>query len=248
MKIIKEYKTPAAQDLNADMAEMLTKDNILVAGCAGSGKSVFLNTLIYNALATFTPAEIEYIFIDPKKVELGIYKELPNTITRVTTHAAAVEIIKKLYDVAEKRFSEMEKTGAKMWTGKHIIVFIDEIADLMAGAHGKQFAPALTSLLQICRAAGIRVVACTQSPNRKTIPAEIVCNFQSRIALRCVSAIESRQVINAAGAEKINMHGVAILLSGAGYSELKFDMTPEKDIKNRVEYWKRYKPEIYIKL
>lgn len=248
MKIIKEYKTPAGMT-NADMAAILENGNALIAGTAGAGKSVLLHNVIYTALGTYTPADAQYIFIDPKLVELGIYKNLPNTITRITDHAAAAAIIGKLLDIALERYADMEKRGSLVnWDGKRIFVFIDELADLMTGPHGKQFAANLTRLLQISRAAGISCICCTQCPNRRIIPAEITCNLQTRVALRCISAIESRQVINARGAEELTGYGRGIKLDKNGYSEITFEMVPRDIIQARVNYWMHYKPEIYIKL
>jgi S-DNA-T family DNA segregation ATPase FtsK/SpoIIIE len=248
MKVIKEYKTPKANDVNAELVDMLQRGHVLIAGTSGAGKSVLLNNLIYNAIAVHTPADAEYIFIDPKRVELSIYAALPHTIARVTSHQAAAATVSKLLDVVRERFDDMEKRGLKKYDGKTIYVFIDEIADLLTGDAGKEFSAALRNLLQIARAAGVFVVACTQCPNRKIIPAEIVCNFQTRVALRCLSAIESRQIINARGAEDIREYGKAIMLNNRGYGELTFSEISDQDIKARVNYWKTAKPEIYIKL
>lgn len=247
MKIIKEYARPAGM-VPADIAAILENGNALIAGTAGAGKSVLLHNVIYSAMTLYTPADAQFIFIDPKIVELNIYKNLPHTITRTTDHNAAAALIGKLLDIALERYSEMDRRGLVNWDGKKIFVFIDELADLMTGPHGKQFAANLTRLLQISRAAGISCICCTQCPNRKIIPAQITCNLQTRIALRCISAIESRQVINARGAENITGYGRGIKLDKNGYTEFNFDMIPRETIQTRVNYWTRYKPEIYIKL
>lgn len=211
--------------------------HMLIAGTTGSGKSVFINGFIYSLLAFTSPASARFVLIDPKRVELSKYKNLPQTIAYGCDNENIIQILEWVSDLMEKRYTRMQAEGTTRSTEAPIYVIIDELADLMTTCK-RQIMPLLQHLLQLGRAANIRIVAATQAPNRKVIPAELTLNFNLRIALHCLSAIESKQIINAKGAEELPRYGRCILLSPEGYKTLSVPMVSDAELKNRIDFWK----------
>lgn len=142
----------------------------------------------------------------------------------------------------EARYKILDAHKLKAWDvkfGPRLVVFIDELADLMISDYRREIMRTIQRIVQLCRASGISLIAATQCPNRKTIPAEITLNFVNRIALRCISSIESRQIIQVAGAEKITEFGKAIMLSPKGISTIPVPYIDEAFIEARCDYWRR---------
>lgn len=236
----KEHALPPSGDYNKDYAAMLKSTHILIAGTTGSGKSVVLNGIMHTALALLSPSEAEFILVDPKEVELTDYENLPHVREILNDEDEVAEMLERLYDEMMERYHEMRSMGVKKYTGKAIYVIIDELADLMTGQQSKRIRVALQRLLQKSRAASIHFIAATQAPNRRIIPAEIVLNFTDRIALRCLSSIESRQILNVAGAEKIKGHGKAMYLSPSdGIKTINIPLISEESLHERIAYWER---------
>lgn len=247
MKLVKMYHTPAALDYMPLYAEIMRAPSVLIAGVPGSGKSVLLNGLIYNTLAEYAPGAATMFFIDPKRVELNRYKNLPQCAGIAKTPEKAISILKQVSTDMERRYIDMERRETVKTTEKPIYIFIDEIADIMLSERAREFTKLLQHILQLGRAANIHIIVCSQIVNRKIIPANLQSLFNMKIALRCVSAIESRQIINAPGAEKLPQYGNAILLDGNGYRKIEnLPMIPEQDIYNRINYWKMQRGQLKI--
>lgn len=247
MKLYKTYQTPPALDYMPLYAEIMRAPSVLIAGVPGSGKSVLLNGLIYNTLAEYAPGAADMYFIDLKRVELYKYSKLPQCAGYAETPENAVSILRGLITIMDMRYKEMKRRGILKTEEKHIYVFIDEMARIMLTDYAREFSKLLQDLLQLGRAAGIHCVCCTQIPNRKVIPGTLQALYNMKIALRCVSAIESRQIINTPGAEKLPQCGTAILLDGNGYRQINnIPMFSEEDIKNRIEFWKRQRGKLKI--
>ena len=118
----------------------------------------------------------------------------------------------KAINTMERRYEEAERKGDKIYKGEPIYIFIDELADLLISEQAKVIKRQLQTLTALARAANIHLIACTQQPSRRMLPAELTLNFPSRIALHCQTAIESRQVINEKGAEELPMYGQCLYL------------------------------------
>lgn len=189
--------------------DILRQAHTLIAGQTGSGKSVMLNGIITTALKQ---GGNKMIFVDPKRVELRIYKSLPNCIAYANTPGETVTALNKAINTMEQRYKEAERKGDKIYKGEPIYIFIDELADLLISAEGKQIKKQLQTLTALGRAALVKVICATQQPSRKMLPAELTLNFPSRVALHCQTAIESRQVINEKGAEELPMYGQCLYL------------------------------------
>lgn len=218
--------------------EILDGVHCLIAGTTGCGKSTLMHSIIFSALAC-APSEKRFILCDPKRIELSDYRNLPHVLRAETEEAGILDALDYAVAVMEARYKMMEGTGCKRFNaGADIYIIIDEFADLMLGAECKRFTRTVQRLLQLGRAAGIHIIAATQAPNRKVIPANLVLNFPQRIGLRCLSSIESRQIVNKAGCEELPAHGIGYFINNCTARKVEIPLTPLEDIAERVAFWK----------
>ena len=223
---------------NMDYAGMLKSTHLLIAGTTGSGKSVVLNGIMHTALTLLSPDDAEFILVDPKIVELSPYKNLPHVREYLTEDEEVADMLESVYDEMMERYKDMDDKGIRKYDGKDLYIIIDELADLMTKGYAKRIKTGLQLLLQKARAARIHVIAATQAPNRKIIPAEVILNFTDRIALRCLSSIESRQILTVSGAEKIKGYGKAMYLSpSAGITWINIPFYSDEDLEQIIDFW-----------
>lgn len=218
-------------------SEINEETNILIGGSTGSGKSVFEDGMIYNLAAEFTPRDVEIYLIDPKMVQLRKWACLPHVVSYVDNAEDAGITLAAVKRVMMKRYAEMTETGAEVYEGKAIYVFIDELADLII--EDKQIVPKLQKLLQLCRAANIHIVCCSQSVSRLTVPAALQINFTARVGLRTVSSIDSRQIVKVSGCESLPRYGECILNTADGVHKRKVPMYSAEQIQLMREFWLR---------
>lgn len=191
--------------------------HLLVAGTTGSGKSVCLNTMIMSILYRATPEEVKFVMIDPKAVEFPVYNGIPHLLVPVVTDSrkaagalgwAVVEMEKRYKLLAESGvrniggYNELAKKTGDFEAMPHIVIFIDEFADLMMVA-GNEVENSVVRLAQKARAAGIHLVIATQRPSANIFTGLIKSNIPSRIALSVASRIDSQIIIDMQGAEKL---------------------------------------------
>lgn len=206
-----------------DIAKM---PHLLVAGATGSGKSVCINTLIMSIIYKASPDDVKFIMVDPKMVELTAYADIPHLMIPVVTDPkkasaalnwAVQEMTVRYNKFAELGVRDMKSYNKKIAGQKHaedsehekmcqIVIIVDEFADLMMVAPG-EVEDAVCRLAQLARAAGIHLVLATQRPSVNVITGLIKANIPSRIALSVSSAIDSRTIIDGAGAEKLLGNG-----------------------------------------
>lgn len=210
---------------------LMNAPHILIGGTTGSGKSVLLNGIICELMESSTASKTRLYLIDPKRVELYPYSKTEYCAGYSEEAEEVPALLDTLIDTINERFVEMRNEGLKEYSGTRIYVVIDELADLMISDNAKEIRTKLQKILQIGRAAGVHIIAATQAPNREVIPASLVLNFTDRIALRCLSSIESRQLINFAGAEKITGFGTALYLSSKGLDTIEIPYVSSEDIK-----------------
>ena len=194
----KEWTTPQGEYYTL-YKDMLQQPHLLIAGATGSGKSVVINGLVYTALYD-SPAAVQFILIDPKRVELVDFKPLPHTLKYASEPGEMVQALQHGAAIMENRYRNMAKRHIKEWDGTHIYIVIDELADLML-TNKKQVQPLLQHLAQLGRAARVHVIAATQCPLAKVLPTEIKANFDSRLGLRTASAQDSRNILGVKGCE-----------------------------------------------
>ena len=198
----------------ADIAKM---PHILIAGTTGSGKSVCVNSIIMSILFRSTPDEVRLLMIDPKAVEFMIYNGIPHLLIPVVTDPkkaagalawAVTEMLNryKLFSDNNVRdlagYNVLAKKTEGMNPMPQIVIFIDELADLMMASPGET-EDSICRLAQMARAAGMHLVIATQRPSVNVVTGVIKANIPSRIALKVASQVDSRTIIDSAGAEKL---------------------------------------------
>lgn len=220
------------EDLGGEpiIADLTTMPHLLIAGATGSGKSVCINDIITSILFKATPDEVKFLMVDPKRVELTHYRDLPHLIAPVVTEPKlAAYVLKKLINEMEYRYEILAEEGAQnitiynkmieeynndiqkdkdvkpeelKKTLPYIVVIIDELADLMLLAKGS-VEESLRRLAQLARAVGIHLVLATQRPSVDVITGVIKANFPSRIAFQVMSQVDSRTILDTKGAETL---------------------------------------------
>ncbi len=201
---------------NIEVIDLSKTPHLLVAGTTGSGKSVFINTLLASLLYKFSPSELRLILIDPKMLELSVYNDIAHLLTPVVTEPKkAIIALKWVCKEMERRYSMMNEEGTRNLEGYNkkasetlpfIVVFIDEMADLMMTA-GKEVEHYVQRLAQMARACGIHLVMATQRPSVDIITGSIKANFPSRVSFQVASKYDSRTVLGEIGAEQLLGNG-----------------------------------------
>ena len=207
-------KDAAGEAIVTDIAKM---PHVLIAGSTGSGKSVCINTLITSIIYKAKPSEVKLVMVDPKVVELSVYNGIPHLLIPVVTDPrkaagalawAVQEMVNRYHLFAEKNVRDiagyneaLEKEGSE---GKlpQIVIIIDELADLMMVAKN-DVEDAICRLAQMARAAGMHLVIATQRPSVDVITGIIKANIASRISFAVTSQVDSRTILDSAGAEKL---------------------------------------------
>ena len=217
----------------ADLAKM---PHLLIAGATGAGKSVGVNTLVVSILYKAKPDEVKFIMVDPKRLELGLYADIPHLATPIITDPKRAAIsLKWAVSEMEKRYKDLAGWGVRNIDGfntevekrhaneqfddngepykklPYIVIIIDELADLMM-VSSKEVEESITRLAQMARAVGIHLVLATQRPSVDVITGLIKANFPSRISFRVSSKIDSRTILDANGSEQLLGRGDMLFL------------------------------------
>lgn len=249
--------------------------HLMIAGATGTGKSVGVNAIITALLYQNSPSDLKFIMVDPKRVELSLYNGIPHLITDevIVDTGKVVGALRWAVGEMERRYRLLQdascrdlvsynqaiKAGHKRKctdpeTGEiteetleklpYIVIIIDEMADLMA-AHGKEVEGAIVRLAQMARAIGIHLIVSTQRPSVETITGLIKANITTRIAFQVASQIDSRTIIDMAGAEKLLGRGDMLYLSSASPKPVRLQgiLVTEAEVKRVVEFVKKQKPK-----
>lgn len=238
-KVITLQKTYVLPDgaVNPLCADMLDQPHLLIAGATGSGKSVLINSLMWTALHK-TPGRNSFVLIDPKRVELRHYAVLPHCIAYASEPDDIVSTLQAVVFHMDERYREMQSQGLRKYTGSHIYVVIDEFADLMTICK-KQTLPALCRIAQLGRAANIHLILATQRPTRDIINGQIKVNIDARVALRCPTAQDSRNIINIKGAEELPRYGKGYYVTPETMKPEIIDIpyTSDAEIDTIIRHW-----------
>lgn len=230
----KRYRTPV-DDCYTLYSDMARQPHLLIAGATGSGKSVIVNGIIYNLLHD-GPERAKMILIDPKRVELSAYRNVPHCIRYASEPADMVDALKYAVQVTEGRYTVMQRNGQRKYNGGHVYVIIDEMADMMT-TNKKGVQPLLQRLCQIGRAANVHVIACTQCPLATVIPTAISVNFDARIGLRTRNAQDSRNILGQACCEQLPRYGQGYYMTPDGIDLWEIPMYPDTAVNQLIDYW-----------
>ncbi|OGZ40629.1 MAG: hypothetical protein A3B04_02955 [Candidatus Portnoybacteria bacterium RIFCSPLOWO2_02_FULL_39_11] len=226
--------------------------HMLIAGATGTGKTICLNSIITSLLYRQAPNFLKLILIDPKRVEFPIYNGLPHLLTPVIVDAdKMVNALRWAVSEMERRFEVLSAVQArdinsynkKFVDGEideplpFIVIIVDELADLMA-SHGREVEATVVRLAQMSRAVGIHLVLATQRPSVEVITGLIKANITSRVAFQVASQIDSRTILDGAGADKLLGSGDMLFLSGdvAKPRRVQGTFLSDKEVKKVVEF------------
>ncbi len=236
--------------------------HLLVAGTTGSGKSVTIHSIITSLLYRNGPDDLKFIMIDPKRVELTLYNNIPHLLTPVITDAKktilalkwAAKEMDRRYDILEaESVRDIESYHNNVWAKKsagvdrlpYIVIIIDELADIMS-SYPRELESAIVRLAQMSRAVGIHLILSTQRPEVNIITGLIKANIPARIALKVSSQVDSRTILDTGGAEKLLGAGDMLYSSGDAQPErLQSAFISENEVKKVVKYLAdAYKDEV----
>ena len=260
--VMKKHKSKLTVSLGLDVsgnpvvADIGKMPHVLIAGTTGSGKSVMINSFISSLLFRASPDEVKLILIDPKRVELTGYNGIPHLMTPVIVEVEKIlASLKWAMDEMDRRYKTFAERGVRnidaynelagFQTIPYIVIFIDELADLMA------FAPVevedvIARLAQMARATGIHLVVSTQRPSVDVITGLIKANIPCRIAFNVSSMIDSRVILDSPGAEKLLGRGDMLYIppEQAKPTRIQGSYISDKEVKGLVDYLKAKVPEI----
>ena len=231
----------------ADLTEM---PHLLIAGTTGSGKTVALNAIIASLLFRYTPHQVRFVMIDPKRVELTNYNDIPHLLVPVVTNPRATAgALKEMLRVMEERFERFAEAGVRNIQAYNeltdatplpfIVIVIDELADLMMVAPA-DFEDVIVRLAQMTRATGIHLVVATQRPSVDVITGLIKANIPSRIAFAVSSQVDSRTIIDGPGAEKLIGRGDMLFLPMGASRPVRAQGSyiADEEIQALVDWWR----------
>ncbi len=247
-----QYSVPLGRDISGSvpLLQVERAPHMLVAGATGSGKSVCLNTMIISLLYQNGPDDLKFIMVDPKRVELGVYAGIPHLLVPPIVKAEeAVNALKWGVREMERRLDYLAKFNAKdidSYNAKssekmpRIIIIIDELADLMI-QNKRDVEATVVRIAQMARAAGIHLILATQRPSVDVITGTIKANIPTRLAFAVASQVDSKTILDVAGADKLLGRG-DMLLSNAELSKpkrIQGAFISEEEIENVVSFLKK---------
>lgn len=242
---------------NPVVTDLSKMPHLLVAGTTGSGKSVFMNSIIISLLYKTSPDDVKMLMIDPKLLELSTYSDIPHLISPVITNPKeASDALKKVVFEMERRYKLIAEKGARNITTynklvskeerlPYIVVFIDELADLMFTAP-KDVENAITRLAQMARASGIHLILATQRPSVDVITGLIKANFPARISFQVTSKIDSRTILDTQGAEQLlGMGDMLFMVPGVKIMRIHGAYVSESEVREVVNFIKAQREPEY---
>jgi S-DNA-T family DNA segregation ATPase FtsK/SpoIIIE len=244
----------------ADLAKM---PHVLIAGATGSGKSVCMNAIITGFLLQTTPDELRMVMIDPKRVELTAFRDVPHLLRSVVVDSEqAVTVLKWVMQEMETRLRRFEAHSVRNIDGynrlmgggrdgrgamPYIVVLIDELADLMMTAPD-EVERSICRLAQLARATGIHLVIATQRPSVDVVTGLIKANFPTRISFAVASQVDSRTILDSTGAEQLLGSGDMLYMpsDAAKPRRLQGVFVADEEVKRVVDFWKKQGPPQYV--
>ncbi len=253
----------------AVILDLAKAPHLLIAGATGSGKSVCMNTLIMSMIMRFSPDELRLIMVDPKVVELEMYRSLPHLITPVVNDSQKVPLALRWgVNEMEKRYRILAKVRAKNLKGfnerpkdnepvidsdgkvipqtlPYLVIIVDELADVMMTDAKADVETSIAKIAQKGRAAGIHIVIATQRPSTNIITGVIKANLPTRIAFRVGSLVDSRVILDAKGAEKLLGQGDMLFVppGASNIERIQGAFVDDNDIQKVVDFSAEQRPQ-----
>ncbi|MEZ0575036.1 DNA translocase FtsK [Halodesulfovibrio aestuarii] len=249
----------------SDLAKM---PHLLVAGATGQGKSVFINSVLMSLLFKTTPDSLQLLLIDPKRIELAVYADLPHLVHPVVTDMSqAKNALDWAVHEMDKRYEAMSRMGVRnvlSYNAKlkqlgddrpenlidlqpipYLVIIIDELADLMLTA-AKEVETSIVRLAQLARAAGIHLILATQRPSVDVVTGLIKANFPCRISFQVTGKHDSRTILDTVGAEHLLGKGDMLFKPGGGrLTRMHGAFVSDDDVISVVAHWKKQLPPSY---
>ncbi len=235
------------------VADLVAMPHLLIAGATGSGKSVCINSIISCFLCTNTPDRLKMVMIDPKRVELTGYNGIPHLLTPVIVDLErVVGALQWVTREMEQRYKQFAKVGARniedfnrrVVAGEqehmpYIVVFIDELADLMMIAPD-QVEKSVCRIAQMARATGIHLIIATQRPSVDVVTGLIKANFPARISFMVTSSVDSRVIIDTTGAERLLGSGDMLFMSPDASQPMRLQgcFVSDAELERLIGFWK----------
>ncbi len=246
---------------NAMVSDLASMPHLLIAGSTGSGKSVGLNTMICSLLYKATPADVRFLLIDPKRLELGIYEGIPHLLAPVVTDAKEAAMrLKWIVGKMDDRYKQLQAKAVRNIEGynkevgpeerlPYWVVVVDELADLMMVSAG-EVQNSLVRLAQIARAVGIHLIVATQRPSVDVVTGLIKANFPTRIAFQVASKVDSRTVLDANGAEQLLGKGDMIFVPPGASRQVRVHgaWVADNEVKAICEFLRKQGAAVYEKV
>ena len=250
------------------IADLATMPHLLIAGATGSGKTVCIISLIMSMLFNATPEDVKFIMIDPKRVELAVFNDMPHLLAPVVTdHKKVASTLDWVVNEMDLRYELLAKSGVRnidLYNEKfgnkesaedgsrpkklpYIVLIIDELADLMMIAQS-EVESAITRLAQLSRAVGIHIMLATQRPSVDVITGVIKANFPARISFKVASKVDSRTVLDINGADKLLGRGDMLFIE-PGTSKptrAQCSLISDKEIEKITDFIKAQRSPEYI--
>ena len=252
-KVVAKGGLPIAlgQDTGGEavVADLLELPHLLIAGATGSGKSVCINSVITSLLLTNRPDRLRLLMIDPKRVELTPFNNIPHLIAPVIVDTEEVlGALKGIVSQMFRRYRAMEELGVRNIEGynrkatehmPYLLVIIDELADLMMAA-AYEVEQVLVRLAQLGRATGVHLVMATQRPSVNVVTGLLKANVPARLAFAVASQVDSRVILDGAGAEKLLGKGDMLFLSQDSPKPRRVQgaLVQDREVEKLVEFWK----------
>lgn len=273
----RDHESPLAIALGATttgepyVGDLAAMPHLLIAGATGSGKSVCLNSIICSILFRMPPDKVKFIMIDPKRVELSVYRDIPHLLAPVVTDVRnAAAALKWAVSEMELRYSQLEKLAVRNITAynsivqsaepspkllgrhldsmPHIVIVIDELADLMHVARNEVEDP-IMRLAQKSRAVGMHLIVATQRPSVNVITGVIKANFPCRIAFKVAQKHDSRTILDSNGAEALLGRGDMLYSPGGGQKPIRLQgcFASDDEVEKLASYLRAQKAPEYWK-